>query len=388
LPIDVLSARPPGQQQAPTTSAESETAIPENVPRLSGRHVIITPFDAMPAQERVASIAVSLHGLDYSAARKTITAHLERTGQMAYYGIDGIAFYGGKMRMGSLQGFVDLLLPIFLAALTVLNTMRGSVYERRTELYVFNAVGLSPTHIRWLFIAEASVYAVVGVVGGYLVAQAVGTLVKAFGLTAGLSINYSSLSCVVVSIVIMAVVFVSSLFPARMAARLAAPAETMTRERKSATGDVIELDLPFTFNRRDRVAIIPYFVDWFADYGEGSAGEFFCSPPQCGVRDENRDGVAPFVQTTTWLKPYDLGVSQRVELVVRHDPQTNDNVATVIMTRQSGDRESWERCCHAFIGLLRKRFLTWRAIATVDRDLLLERGRGLLDKSKQPELAK
>jgi hypothetical protein len=387
LPIDVLSARPPGQQQSARASAESATAIPENVPRLAGRQVIITPIEAMPATERVASIAVSLHGQDYAAARKTITAHLERTGQMAYYGVDGIAFYGGRLRMGSLQGFVDLLLPIFLAALTVLNTMRGSVYERRTELYVFNAVGLLPTHIRWLFIAEASVYAVVGVVGGYLVAQAVGTVVKAFGLTAGLSINYSSLSCVVVSIVIMAVVFISSLFPARMAARLAAPAETMTRERRSATGDVIELDLPFTFNRRDRVAIIPYFVDWFADYGEGSAGDFFCSPPQCGVREEKQGCIAPFVQTTTWLKPYDLGVSQRVELVVRHDPKTNDNVATVVMTRQSGDRESWERCCHAFIGLLRKRFLTWRAIATADRDLLLERGRKLLEKEKQTVLA-
>ena len=80
--------------------------------------------------------------------------------------------------------------------------------------------------------------------------------------------------------------------------------------------------------------------------------------------------------------PYDLGVSQLVELVVRHDPQSGDNVGIVIMTRKSGDRESWDRCCHAFVGLVRKRFLTWRAVSAGDRDMLLEKARHLLD----PEL--
>ena len=87
------------------------------------------------------------------------------------------------------------------------------------------------------------------------------------------------------------------------------------------------------------------------------------------------------MRTTTWLKPYDLGVSQRVEMVVRHQRDTGDNVATVSMTRLSGDKDSWERCCHAFIGMLRKRFLTWRAIPADDRRRLLERGRGLLEQS-------
>jgi hypothetical protein len=244
-------------------------------------------------------------------------------------------------------------------------------------------------------------------VGGYLLAQGVGAALKAAGLTAGLAMNYSSLSSVLVSVVIILVVLGSSLYPARMAARLAAPAESMTRRRETAAGDAMELDLPFTFNRRDRVAIIPYFVDWFGNYGEGSAGEFFCSPPQCGIRAEDDGSAAPFVETTTWLKPYDLGVSQTVTLIVRHvgkgdryvlpewpegkgdrhllrqkEPVPfSEAVATVVMTRKSGDKDSWERCCHAFIGLLRKRFLTWRAIPDEERDRLLERGRRLLEQS-------
>jgi len=387
LPIDIVAMREPPVSGGKEAEADS-TDLPEDQPRLPGESVIITPVDRMPARNLIASIGVNLVAdketgkqLDYADARAVIMSHLERSGEAAFYGIDGVSFYGGKFRMGSLEGFLDLLLPIILAAMTVLNTMRGSVYERKNELYVFNAVGLAPNHIRFLFMAEACVYAVVGAVGGYLLAQGMGTLLDEFQLKErlGLTMNYSSISVVLVTVVIMAVVFISSIFPARMAARLAAPAETMTRQRESAAGEQLELDLPFTFSHRDRVAIVPYFMDWFDEYGEGSTGEFFCSPPQVGVRTEAHGGAAPVVQTTTWLRPYDLGVSQLVEMVVRHDRETKDNIATVIMTRKSGDHESWERCCHAFIGLLRKRFLTWRAVGAEDRDLLLERARQMLD---------
>jgi len=375
LPLDILGTVGPGQQQ---NAGGDASDIPEDIVRLPAEVVVITPHESMPARTMTASVAVAFRGLDYAGARAAVVSHLERSAEPAYYGLDGTSYYGGKFRMRSLAGLVELILPIVIAALTVLNTMRGSVYERRDELYVFNAVGLSPAHIKALFVAEASVYAVVGAVGGYLVAQGVGTLVRLSGLSAGFSLNYSSMSSVVVSLIIMAVVFVSSLFPARMAAQLAAPAELMARRRRTAEGDVMEFDLPFTFNRRDRIGIIPYFVDWFDNYGEGSSGEFFCSPPVCSVVGENHGGAAPAVETTTWLKPYDLGVSQTVRLVVRHLPETGDNVATVTMVRKSGSRESWERCCHAFIGLLRKRFLTWRAVPDENRTELLERGRALL----------
>jgi len=399
LPIDVVALRAPPMTGDSKRSAES-AELPEDQPRLPAEAVILTPFDAMPERTQVASVAVGLaadkasgKAMGYGEARKLVTAHLERSGEAAYYGLDGISFFGGKFRMQSVEGLLDLILPILISALTVLNTMRGSVYERRSELYVFNAVGLAPNHIRYLFLAEACVYAVVGAVGGYLLAQGVSFGLDVLGLkkTLGLTMNYSSLSVIIVTLAIMGVVVASSILPARMAARLAAPAEHMTRQRATAEADVLTLDLPFTFNRRDRIAIVPYMADWFGNYGEGSSGEFFSSPAEIGVRMEEylstppeigvrreATGLAPFVRTTTWLKPYDLGVSQTVEVVVRFVPETRDHLATVILTRRSGDKESWERCCHAFMGMLRKRFLTWRAVADGDRQALLERGKKLL----------
>jgi len=386
MPIDVLSLRSPAVVSvSDQASSQSENEIPEDVPRLAARKVVIAPADNMPTgAERTASIAVHFRGLDYAASRQLISSHLERTAEPAYYGIDGVAFFGGKFRMQSVEGLLDLLLPIIIAALTVMNTMRGSVYERRSELFVFNAVGLAPNHIRFLFLAEASVYAVVGVVGGYLLAQSSGSILKLLGLAGGLTINYTSLSAVAVSVVIMLVVFASSIFPARMAAQLAAPSETMTRKRETASADVMELELPFTFNKRDRIGVIPYFGDWFENYGEGSSGEFFCSRPIPSIRIGEDGHAMPCLTAITWLKPYDLGVSQTVDLVVQYNPKTSDNVARVIMTRKSGDHSSWERCNHRFIGLLRKRFLTWRAVSEADRKGLLERGRGLLDPEYRP----
>jgi len=378
MPMNIRSMADEIQRLARSGSADEEVEALD-VERLPAESIIITPIDAMPQNARVASIAVAFRGLEYAEKSELVESYLERSGEKAYYGLDGRAYFGGRLRRGSLSGLIDLLLPIIIAALTVLNTMHGSVYERRSELYVFNAVGLSPRHILWLFLAEALVYAVVGVVGGYLFAQGVGAIINNLQILEGLTMNYSSLSGIVVAMVIILVVIASAMFPARMASRLAAPAESMSRGRESSEDGVMELELPFTFNQRDRVAIIPYFMSWFENYGEGSAGEFFCSPPEAGIREGEDGGPEPYVQTQAWLKPYDLGVSQSVELVVHRDEQTGDNVARVIMTRQSGDVDSWERCVYRFIGLLRKRLLTWRGVTDEDRARLLEQARDLLD---------
>ena len=226
-PIDIRYVSP--TLAGGSSTGGDELATPEGTPRLPSAMTVITPVDAVPGDAAVCSIAVAMPGLTYGEARETITSHLERTGEAGYFGLGGTAYFGGRVRRASLEGFVDLLLPVLLAALTVLNTMYGSVYERRDELYVFNAVGLAPHHVKGLFFAEAAVYAVVGVVGGYLLAQGLGAALELLNLGGGLTMNFSSLSGIAVSLVIIAIVFLSTVFPARAAARLAAPADAADR---------------------------------------------------------------------------------------------------------------------------------------------------------------
>ena len=90
----------------------------------------------------------------------------------------------------------NLFIPILIAALIVLNTMMGSVYERFKEIGIYSSVGLAPMHIAFLFMAESCVYAVLGTVSGYLFGQSVAKLLIWGGWLSGFTLNYSSLSAI------------------------------------------------------------------------------------------------------------------------------------------------------------------------------------------------
>ncbi|MEM3815359.1 MAG: FtsX-like permease family protein [Candidatus Bathyarchaeia archaeon] len=64
-----------------------------------------------------------------------------------------------------LKGVLELLIPIIMVILNVSMVMINSAYEREKEIRVLSAVGLNPTHIGLIFVAEA---AVIGMVGGSL----------------------------------------------------------------------------------------------------------------------------------------------------------------------------------------------------------------------------
>ena len=87
------------------------------------------------------------------------------------------------------------------------------------------------------------------------------------------------------------------------------------------------------------------------------------------------------VRCMTWLKPFDLGVSQRLEIELATDQDTGEFVSRVILTRISGTREAWERLNSTFVGRLRRHFLHWRAVSEeMKADLFIE-AKALLEKN-------
>ncbi|NLF31541.1 MAG: ABC transporter permease, partial [Planctomycetes bacterium] len=121
--------------------------------------------------------------MPYRDARDQITGYLEQSGREMHYGLAGVAYLGKRARERTIAGMVDMLIPLVIAALTVLNTIRGSVYERRDEIAVYNAVGIAPRYVFFMFFAEAFVYAVVGAVLGYFLSQGVGLALTTLGWT-------------------------------------------------------------------------------------------------------------------------------------------------------------------------------------------------------------
>ena len=356
-------------------------------PRISPHRIVLAPIRPLRvgvanAETRTASIAITMPGISYRDAREEIQSFLEQKGEAMYYGLDGVAYKGRRARESSIAGAVDLLIPLLIAALTVLNTLTGSVHERREEIYVYNSVGIAPRYVFFIFLAEAFVYLVVASVLGYLLSQGIGRGLTAFGLTGGLRMTFTSLSTIYASLALSAAVIVSTWFPARTAMAIAAPSEEAGWTLPEPVDHQLRLDLPFNFRPRGRIAILSFFHRYLLDHGEGSSGRFFAAPPSVALsRGQGAAGqseLLPEISTTVWLKPFDLAVSQRLTITLPEDPETGLFKARLTIDRLSGSREAWLRQNHSFVVLIRQHFLHWRAVTEEERDEMFVEAEALL----------
>jgi hypothetical protein len=182
----------------------------------------------------------------------------------------------------------------------------------------------------------------------------------------------------------MAAVFISTLFPARSAMEIAAPSEDQGWDLPEPEGDTMSFALPFTFDHRDRIAVLAFFNRYLHDHGEGSSGQFFAGVPEAGLAAEldplDGDGYVPRLRCPVWLKPFDLGVAQELTISLPTDAATREYIARITLTRVSGSRESWIRLNYGFVTLLRQNFLYWRAVSLTERARLFDEARGLLER--------
>jgi cell division protein FtsX len=128
-------------------------------------------------------------------ATRTIARNLvDRFGLTLFTGeSEGTFMYSASDAL-SYSGVPNILIPMLISVFIVLNTMIGSVYERKREIGVYTSVGLAPFHVSFLFIAEALAFAVLSVVLGYLLAQTCAVVFATTSLWQGITVNYSSLA--------------------------------------------------------------------------------------------------------------------------------------------------------------------------------------------------
>jgi hypothetical protein len=277
----------------------------------------------------------------------------------------------------SLRGMSNLFIPIAIAALIVLNTMMGSVYERFREIGIYSSVGLAPVHIAFLFVAESCVYAVLGTVSGYLLGQGAAKVLLWQGLMEGITLNYSALSAVASSGLVMAVVILSTIYPARKASQMAVPDVTRRWKLPDPDGDRWRFEFPFTVGGREVFGLCVFLVKYFDFHTEGSMGTFYTEGAQLAAFPAEK-GEGYTIRTTVWLAPFDLGVSQTV--LFRAVPTGDHDIYAMELTleRLSGDASSWKRCNQRFMNVIRKQFLIWRTISAEAKDQYREEGRRMI----------
>lgn len=283
-----------------------------------------------------------------------------------------------SLGMTSFSGMSNLFIPILIASLIVLNTMMGSVYERFREIGIYSSVGLAPGHISWLFIAESCVYSVLGVVAGYLSGQIIAKVLIELNLLAGFTLNYSSLAAVLSCMLVMAVVMLSTIYPARKASQMAVPDVTRKWKLPPPEGDEWNFEFPFTVSGHEVLGLNVFLIGYFDSYSEESIGTFYTDGAKLSRR-ETPAGEAYAIDMNIWLAPFDLGVSQHVTLHAIPDAEHHIYTIALTLRRLSGEDASWRRVNQRFMNVIRKQFLIWRTVDTEAKESYRQQGSEILE---------
>ncbi len=260
------------------------------------------------------------------------------------------------------SGGFGLFVPLLLGGLIIFGTLLGSISDREREIYTFSALGLSPGHVGALFFAEAAVYAVVGGMGGQLLAQFVGlgaTLLSRAGLIQPTSINYSSTNSLFAIGVVMATVLVSAVYPAFRASRSANPGLARSWKLPAPEGDELRLTFPFTVSAYDITGVMSFLAEHFRHHDDAGLGDFAST----SVHIEKSDQGHLILNADLALAPFDLGVTQRLRLMAQPSEIPGIDEVAIHITRHSGTQGDWVRANRVFIKNLRRQFLLWRTLS-------------------------
>ena len=290
---------------------------------------------------------------------------------------DGTYLYHASDTM-SYSGVPNIIIPIIISVFIVLNTMIGSVYERKREIGIYTSVGLAPSHVSFLFIAEAMALAVISVVLGYLLAQTSAKLFAETSLWSGITVNYSSWAGVAAMVLVIVVVLVSVLYPSKVAGEIAIPDVNRAWTLPEADGNILEVTLPFYMSYREHRSMGGFLLEFFQGHQDVSHGLFSTGEIDFGficqtapvISDDDDDcpqeacefDACLQIRSSVWLAPFDFGINQRVDL--QFCPAEDEPGFLEIklrLIRESGEANAWRRINKGFLHNVRKQLLLWRS---------------------------
>lgn len=261
------------------------------------------------------------------------------------------------------SGVPNIIIPLLISILIVLNTMISSVYERKNEIGIYTSVGLAPSHVGFLFVAEAMALAVISVVLGYLLAQVSAAFLSGTSFWEGITVNYSSMAGVAAMILVIGVVLISVIYPSRVAARIAIPDVNRSFELPEPVNDTIEANLPFFMKHHEHESVGGFLYNYFVGHQDISHGQFSTGHVELVTSSDKDQPVPVHLQARVWLAPFDFGIMQRADILFVPAPGHESFLAIKLnIHRESGEKSQWMRINKMFIHQLRKQLLIWRSM--------------------------
>ena len=350
--------------QAP--AVESSTAIHLSPTAVGIAHINVV--ERLGGRLRAVALVPRDRATDIGDTAEEIARELACTLRVGESGESYLLTSVGRL---SVAGLGAVLIPLILGGMIIFSTMLNSVAERGKEIFIYASLGLAPIHVAALFLVEAGIYAVLGGLGGYMLAQ---VIISALGVAASFGwgvqpdLNYSSFTAVITILLVMATVLLSALYPALVASKAANPGTTDFK-LPDPQGDRLEIAFPFTVAARDVRGLCAFLAKYFDAHNEAAAGSFTAAGS--GMQAEG-DGFA--VTAKVWLAPFDLGISQH--FAMRAVPTDVRAIFAVQLTLDllSGQRAAWKRTNLAFLKDLRQQFLVWRTLSPDTMDFYRAEG--------------
>jgi hypothetical protein len=359
-------------------SGDDVRAFQSRYQHIAGDLTLIIPYQTLLAGGgHLKGVAVRAGSQDM--VRATAQKLVDRFGLSLFSGeSDGIYLYNASDTM-SYSGVPNIIIPLVISVFIVLNTMISSVYERKREIGIYTSVGLAPSHVSFLFVAEAMAFAVLSVVCGYLLAQTSAKFLAETTLWSGITVNYSSMAGVLAMVLVIIVVLVSVIYPSKVAGEIAIPDVNRSWTMPQTQGNMLKLTLPFLMTYREHRSVGGFLFDYFEGHQEISHGMFstadiqlnryVCADPP-GLSKEPYDcpeDQCEFdqclqIKCHVWLAPFDFGIMQAVDFLfepAKDEPGFLE--VRVQLMRESGEANAWRRINKNFLHEIRRQLLVWRS---------------------------
>jgi len=297
----------------------------------------------------------------------------------AYVGDKGTTYLYSKMIWVVVQGAQLMIVPYVIAIFTILITMLNAVYERISEIKVFSAIGLAPSYVAGIFLAESLVYGVIGSLLGYIVGI-IG--VKCFiifkVLPESFIPNFTSSSTILAIGLAMLAAIIATFYPSFKASKLVTP--SLVRRWKLTSkpiGNEWFIRLPFVVSG-DEVDGIMVFLLEYLEAHRVELGPFKVIGDINLYETKGTKGeIIRVLEFNTQLAPFDANIVQKTLFMATPKldiyPPRYDFGVRAILT--SGKRETWMKSMRPFIDSLRKQLLIWRGLPPTQKKVYIEKAK-------------
>ncbi len=277
--------------------------------------------------------------------------------------------------------FLELALPVAIAILLMNNTSISTVYDSKKEISIFTSLGVSPSGILGLFIAEFLLHAIIGSMVGYSGGIIVIRFLSSIDLIfESFSVNYSSRAVIITLIFSGLGMFVGLVLPLRESSLNSLPSQKRSWEISTlpeGDGSQWNISLPFVASSEDEVEGILAFLNEFLLIlkSENVGGPFFVSSP---IIFKNQPGIEKHLTTTVYLAPFDMGIIQTVDVYSYLDTVKNHWKFVIKLNRVEGVLQAWQALVKRYIGIMRQQFLLWKGLSREDKMASTEQFKDLI----------